>query len=330
MQAQTPQIKVVYNGKNITEDITKYLTSFRYSDKVQGETDELELQLEDSDGNWQNTWIPTKGDKIEAYMGYDGEELVSCGTFEVDEVELSGPPDTVSIKGLAAGISNPIRTKKSYAYEDSTLKEIAQKIATDNGYELLGDIEPIKLGRMTQDRESDVQFLGRVGERFGYVFSMRGATLYFTTQVKLEASEPITDLRRDLLISYNFKDSAVKTYKSIKVSYRDQDTDEVVEYEAEADKYTNIDTADDVLEVRERAENKQQAEAMAKGKLHAANSVGVTGNVEVVGNPYFLAGNSINIEDMGRFSGKWHILASSHTISRSGGYKTDLEIKKVK
>ena len=54
----------------------------------------------------QNAWIPTKGDSPRAYIGYEAEKLLNCGTFEPDELEYDTPPDVVTVKCLATGIKN--------------------------------------------------------------------------------------------------------------------------------------------------------------------------------------------------------------------------------
>lgn len=108
-----PQARIVYEGKDISADISPYLVSVGYTDRLSGESDELELRLEDTDGRWRGDWYPGKGDSLTVSIGYAGQELVSCGGFEIDEIELSFPPDEVSIRALATGISVSCRTRKS-------------------------------------------------------------------------------------------------------------------------------------------------------------------------------------------------------------------------
>lgn len=126
-------ISIVYNGKNISSDVTSHLVSLKYTDHVHGKSDEIEITLEDVDAKWRNDWYPKKGDKIVASIGEDKDSSFDCGEFEIDEIELSGPPDTVTIRALATGHSSALRTKNSSAHEGKTLKEIAQTIAANHG-----------------------------------------------------------------------------------------------------------------------------------------------------------------------------------------------------
>ena len=45
--------------------------------------------------------LPSRGASIEVLLGYSGTALTRLGRYTVDEVELSGPPDTLVIRGKA-------------------------------------------------------------------------------------------------------------------------------------------------------------------------------------------------------------------------------------
>ena len=85
----------------------------------------------------------------------------------------------------------------------------------------------------------------------------------------------------------------------------------------------------DVLEVKSRVENKQQAEAKAKAALHNSNSQECTGSMSMPGNTLIIAGNNFELTGMGTLSGINHIISSKHTIDSSGGYITTCEVKRV-
>ncbi|ECK5020304.1 phage protein D, partial [Salmonella enterica] len=127
MTAPVPQpaYRLVYNQKDITHDVSVYVTSVTYTDKLSGESDEIQVDLEDSEGRWRDAWYPGKGDTLTLYMGCVGENLRECGTFSVDEIELSGPPDNVSLRGLATSVTAALRTKNSQGFENTTLAAIA-------------------------------------------------------------------------------------------------------------------------------------------------------------------------------------------------------------
>ena len=140
-----PVFMLSYGQKNITNDITPYVLSVTYTDYLSGQSDELEVELEDADGRWINAWYPGKGDTLSLRIGYEAAPLLPCGTFEIDEIEFARPPSTVSIRGLATGIRKSVRTRTGRAYENTTLAAIAQRIAKRHKMTLVGKIEPLQI-----------------------------------------------------------------------------------------------------------------------------------------------------------------------------------------
>lgn len=54
--------KITVNGKNVTADVSPYLSRLSYADKEEAESDDLTLTFEDTAGHWQNGWYPEQGD----------------------------------------------------------------------------------------------------------------------------------------------------------------------------------------------------------------------------------------------------------------------------
>ena len=328
-----PIFTVIYEGKNVTEDISKSLISLTYTDAEEGESDEVSLTLEDTDGLWRGPWYPAKGDTIELEIGHNDGVMLNCGKFAVDEIELSGMPDTVTIRALAAAANSPIRTKKSKAYEGQTFKQIAEKVAADHGYTVQGDLPSVTVGRVTQNRETDLSFLKRIGETWGLVFSIRDKTLIFTAAEKLDNGEVVAVLDRTDLISYSYRDKSISTFKAAKSSYHNPKTNETISfvYTDDGDRLEGEGALPpDTLELRVKAENSAQAEAQAKAALKKANTAEVEGNLKTIGNPLFVAGVNFALTGMGKVGGTLHITKSTHSVSRGGGYTVDIDFKRVK
>ena len=368
MNPRTPNISVLYEGKDITEDISKYLTRLSIVDKLEGESDELTIELEDTDQLWISDWMPSKGDKLTVEIGYS-DEMYSFGTFEIDEIEYGGPEARVSLKGVATGITRQLRTRKSSAHEGQTLKQIAEKIADLNGLSVEGDIKDVTIARTTQNRETDLSFLRRLASQYGYIFSVRDTKIIFTSVYDIQQSDPVDSLDVTQMSSWTIKDSAAQTASSATVSYHDPETDEDIDYTAEAGSDSGFaygtvtpatvadairqstvsgDTSQatalaavykdvvnktglraDQIQLRTKVENIQQAEEVANAALHAANSRQITGSVSCYGNPKYMAGANIELTGLRKLSGKFHIEQVQHDISRSSGYTCSLDLKKV-
>src|SRR5579883_3255237 len=95
---RTPRWDLWYDGQNIGGRVSPMLVSITYTDHVGHSSNDLEFELEDREKRWQAGWFPTQGNLVRLAIGYDGEELLSCGDFQVDELELEGPPDVMKMR----------------------------------------------------------------------------------------------------------------------------------------------------------------------------------------------------------------------------------------
>lgn len=323
MQVFSPKFKVTYAGKDITEDISRTLIMVSYVDHVTGETDEIEIKVDDSDGLWRGSWFPKKGDQIKLEIGVN--PVLNCGTFEIDEIEIAGPPDVISIKGIGAGVSSPIRTKKSVAHENKTVTQIVQSVADAHAYEPVLDNFNFVLGRVSQNRESDLQFLSRLAGDYGAAFSVRGNQLTFVKKSTIESAAPIKTLTRGDLTKYSFKDKSFETYAKAKLGVHDPAESSIIETDVEGNEIDSEDT----LVMEDSAYNQVDAEAKAEAALSAKNTKETDAHITVYGDPDLVSGVNFDLTGMGEISGTYHIETSTHKVDRNGGYTTDLEIKRV-
>jgi len=78
-----------------------------------------------------------------------------------------------------------------------------------------------------------------------------------------------------------------------------------------------------------QVDNDSQAKTKAECSMKEKNSEKITGSFSVSGNPLLVAGVNIDLTGIGAFSGKWHIVSSTHTIDIENGYVTDVEVRKI-
>ena len=317
-----PYFKIEYNNKDITRDVSNYVTNIEYTDFESGESDEINITFEDSAQLWQGAWIPTKADALRVYIGYVGEKLLNCGIFEIDEIEYSAPPDSIVVKGLATGIKKAFRQNNSVAYENKTLKQIANEIAKKHNLTLVGEIDDVKVERITQNQERDLQFLHRLAEQYGYIFKIAENNLVFYKTEKLINANSAKTLYRKDITRLTLTEKTSQNYKAVTVSYHNPKTGKKVTATAKNKEGVKGDT----LKINARCENKQQALLRAKAALANGNHT-IEGSIALVGNPFLVAGLNTELKGFGHFSGKYHITQARHTIDRSNGYSTSLEVK---
>jgi phage protein D len=321
---------VVYERQDITANVTPSLIELEYTDYMEGESDSVCLTLEDADRRWQNAWYPKFGDTLAVEIGFTGAPLLPCGEFEIDEVELDGPPDTIRIKALAAGIRRSVRTRHGRAYENVTLGDIAKTIAQRNKLTLEGTIEPIKIERLTQVFETDLTFLKRVAEVYGYRFAVRGRKLCFFKRSELKAAAPTLVIRRQDVTRYRFQDKVRGVVTACATAYHDPKSKRVMSATVKDPEAAGNARSADELKINMRTENDSQARLQADAALDRANEDQTGGSLSLPGETRLMSGVNVKLEGFGAMDGKYTITRASHRISRSSGYGTDIEVKRVR
>lgn len=325
-----PTFVLTYNAKDITVDLTPFKLSVSYTDNLDGdESDSIELSLEDTDGRWWDAWYPVMGDQINLQIGYEGQPLVSCGDFEIDEIEIEGPPSQVRIRALAASVMKDLRTHRGKAYEDTTLAGIAQAVAARHKLTVVGEIEPIPIKRVTQLHEEDLKFLKRVAREYGYAFNVRGDKLTFYRLDTLRAAASIQVIKVSDLSRFSIRDKVKGTPTKATVAYHDPKTKAVVAYDVGSDGQVIAKPSGDSLKLNTRAESTEQAQAKARAAINHANDEATTGVLGLWGNPKLTAGMNIELEGFGKLSGRYQIARSRHDLSRGSGYTTEIEVRRV-
>lgn len=372
---KSPYFKVIYEGVDITNDLSESVLSIAYSDAVEGESDEIRILLHDFNGKWKSEWRSNNGDKISVQIGYSQDSLLDCGSFEIDEVRYKGQPDTVEISALAIGVNNSLREFKSRTFENQTIRQIAKAIAEENNLNLVSffpivqadfvqtigqslsanKILDLKVLRAIQNRESDLQFLNRVANKFGISFNVRGENMYFFLIYDVESVttsnnvsyydisdfNEIADANRESAIrmkDYDLKDCAEKVVAGVDVKYQNPTTGEAfifrldnnqsyAQYMIDAITKNVLARALRRLQVYDTVENEQQAEAVAGARLYKSISRQVEGSINMEGSPSVVAGTAFNVSGLGWLNGRYFVEKSYHQITRDAGYTTRADVK---
>ena len=123
----------------------------------------------------------------------DGKDAVlDCGSFELDSVQASGPPSTITLKATGLPFSASIRqTAKSKAWEKYNLSGIAKEMAANNGMSclFLADYDPF-YKRTEQYNVSDIAFLSRLCKNAGISLKCSNKILVLFDQSNLSRRLP--------------------------------------------------------------------------------------------------------------------------------------------
>ncbi len=327
---RSPQWLLSYLGVNVTADVSQMVLAIRYVDQLDGAAGELEVELEDSTKRWQGTWYPVLGDVVSLQIGYSGEALLDCGEFQIDELELDGPPDVMRLRCLAAYITPAMRTANTAAYENMGVVEIAGLIATKYGLAMVTasseSESDVMFARVTQRRQTDLEFLKRLAREHNFDFTVRGGQLVFFARPMLESVPAVATITRSDAIRFSFRNRARRIYDGAQFSYFDPDTKRLITQSVSAE--PPVPTGD-TLKIVARCENAAQALVKAEAALHLHNMVFVDASLEGPGNTLLVAGNNVQLSGWGALDGKYLIETAQHHLARATGYSTSIAARRI-
>jgi hypothetical protein len=173
-----PAFAVKADHVDVTARIADRLIKLRLTDKPGMEADQLEIVVSDHDGALT---LPRIGATLEVALGWRGETLTNKGSFAVDEVVHSGPPDTITIRARSADFGGSLKEQREEAYDRRTLGDILTTIA--RRHDLVAAVETglasIPIPHIDQTNESDANFITRLGQDYDALATIKAGHLIF-------------------------------------------------------------------------------------------------------------------------------------------------------
>ena len=334
MNTRRTTAKISIAGKDITKDISPYLSSVSYSDVLKGESDTASINLHDEKRLFIADWFPKRGDTAEIILSRENwssdttvEEL-PLGSFEIDEITITSDNggNKASIKLNSIANKSELRSiDKSKAWEKVKLSKIAADIATAANMELFFDSkEDPDIQRAEQKEKSNLAFLNKLCADNGLALKVSDNKLIIFDEEKFEQQEPVKVLRYGdgNIKSFSGRATISQIYKSCHVKYQHGKKGEKIETT-----YTDESKADGItLEINKKVDNPAEAEKLARKELRKKNEEEIKVSLSLVGDFVYLAGNCISLEGYGFFDGRYLIEKSTHNVG--SGYNVSLEVRK--
>lgn len=333
MLGRRAKLEIIYNNQNVTENLEPHLNGWTFTDNLSGQSDDIQLTLEDREQLWAGPWMPQKGAWIKAAIirtNWEQEkaERFPIGSFEADEIEISGPPATAALKALSAPESSSVKGEDSNrAWEKTTLKVIAGDIAKKNGLKLFYDTEDNPdFDRMEQSGEADLAFLLRLCSDAGLCLKVANKRIVIFDEEKYEKQVPIDTIKKgaSYIKDYRGRTTMNGTYGSCQVEYHDAEKKKKIKHTYTPDKKSKTGR---VLKINERVKSTKEAERLSKKRLREKNKEATTFSITMMGDPRYLAGVTVNLSGFGKFDGKYIVTQAAHS-QQQGGYDTKLELRK--
>ncbi|WP_434673815.1 phage late control D family protein [Pseudomonas sp. R1-15] len=318
-----PTYRIVADGKDITALINDRLLSLRTSDKPGMDSDDFELRIDDRD---QAVALPTRGAGIEVYLGYTGQALTRLGRYTVDEIELSGPPDTMVIRGKASDMRGSGKTVRSGSWENVPLQQIVRDVAARNGWQPVCPVQA-KVPRVDQLNESDYNFITRLAKQYDCTAKLAdGKLLVMPRQGGQTASgknlSPVV-LRRADLSRYQFRLGDRNTQKAVRTKHQDKKSGALKVVELDNDDLPNGLPA--VHTDRHIYPNKSAAEQAAKARLAAFNRSSAGVRLEMAGRTDVFAERSIIVQGIKPGLDGEYLAEAVEQLFTSSGWTTTVE-----
>jgi len=319
----TPLFRIVANGSDITRLINDRLLLLRTLDKPGMESDEFELRIDDRDGAVS---LPERGASIEIYLGYAETSLVRLGRYTVDEIELSGPPDTLVIRGKASDMRGSGKTTRSGSWENVSLATIVATVARRNGWEPVCSVGTI-VPRADQLGESDFNFITRLARQHDCTAKVAdGKLLVMPRQGGVTASGKalgVVTITRADVSRFSFRLGDRSTHKAVNAQFQDKATGKLTVVSL-----SNADAPDGLPPVhtdRHIHPNKTAAEQAVKARLAAFNRSTAAVRLEMPGRTDLFAERVINASGFKVGLDGEYLVDSLEQVFTQSGWSTTVE-----
>ncbi|SDA21680.1 contractile injection system protein, VgrG/Pvc8 family [Sphingomonas sp. NFR15] len=231
MISNVPDYRVTLDGKDLTARFRPRLLSLSITEKRGDEADQLDIALDDADGRLA---LPKAGAVLHIQIGWKQGSgvkvgLVDKGSFVVDEIEHSGPPDAVTIRARSADFTSDLRTRRETSWHDTTVGAVVSEVAGRNGLSArcAPALASVSVKTLAQSRESDMALLRRLGREHDAVATIKRGALIFAPvgsgQTASGAALPSLSLRRRDGDRHSYRVEKREEAEGVTASYHDRD-----------------------------------------------------------------------------------------------------------
>lgn len=269
----------------------------------------------------------------ENWTGGGKDKVLDCGQFELDSVDASGPPNTITIKATALPYSVQIRqTEKSKAWESYTLSGIANEMASVSGMAcmFLATKDP-SYSRVEQRKQSDIAFLSKLCHEAGISLKATNNLIVLFDQEDYEKKNPVLTIARGSGSYTKHKlnaGTAGTQYASCRVSYTDPGTGKCIEATVKVEDYNDKAKNNQQLEITAKVASVAEAKTKAEKYLRLHNKYAKTAAFTLPGNPDIVAGVTAMLTGWGAWDGKYIVEQAAHSVG-SSGYTTQVKLRKT-
>ena len=316
-----PAYRILADQRDITDAIRDRLLSLTLTDEAGYQSDTVSLRLDDREGRIE---LPRKGAKLEVSLGYEERGLAQMGLYIVDEIELAGPPDTLTIQAKAVDMKSNLKQHKTRAWSDTTLDEVVSTIAQE--HRLKPRVEPalgaIRIPHIDQTEESDLHFLTRLGNQYDAVGKPAGPYVLFVPHGQAQSASgqatKAVSIHRTQTSDHRVTLANRGEFRAVLAHWQDVEAGQQVT--------ERVGDGEPVFTLRHTYPTAEEARAAAQAKFNALTRGLATINLTLKpGDPTLAAEAKLTLSDFRRgVDGEWIATQITHELT-SSGYTTRVE-----
>ena len=200
-------LKILYNGKNITNDIS--VSSCIHDMYACSQADTLLIKFNDPNRLWDG-WKPSKKDIISVSYG-----IAKTGSMFIDSVV----PENGLMTLRASSIPLTAKDKTDKSWENVHLLQLAKEIATRHGLDFESyDVADKIYDYVRQPNIPDFEFLQQRCNLESLAFVVYDKKLVLYDEEKLELAKPIKEIKITTENDFSYTDSSQKGYGKSKIT----------------------------------------------------------------------------------------------------------------
>ena len=323
---------ITVDGVTVTRNFAPYLTSLTIKDGEGGKSDKLDIALDDMEGRLK---FPRTGADIVARLWWDGEGKAVEFRGKTDEPESEGSRGggmTLSISASSADLKGKTKEKKKKHKDDATFGDVAKEWGKAAGLDVKIDdaLAAIKRDYWVMDDHSFLSWGQAIAEEIGATFKISGDRAVF-----VERNSGKSSSGQDLPAVEATRPGNVISWKLSPQNSRAKYKTSVVRwYDDKAAKWMSktVDIGGDDASVKlvetQKAADADKAGRKAKSNSEESKRDSGSGSITIDGNPNAQAqGRCIVSGVRAGIDGEYRITSVTHSLTRSGGWTTSLELK---
>lgn len=318
-----PTFRITHESTDITSKIADRLLSLRVTDEAGITSDQFDIAVDNRDGAIA---IPETGAVLQVAMGYEGRPLYDMGRYTIDEVESSGMPRTLSLRGKAADMKASLKSQRKRDWDKVTLGQIVDTIAAEHGMtpKVAEKYRDISITHLDQTYESDMNILTRLADQYGAVMKPAGGHLLFVERgagVNADG-QPLPTFPISIADTLYWRASIHERqfYARVGAHWRDKRKSAV--------SYVYAGSGDPVMYVRHPHKSEQDALAAAESKLRQLARGRTSLSITVRGQPVLCAEMPILVSLADSIAdGEWIIIRAEHRFD-GGGLTSSIEAQR--